>query len=113
MARFSDIRRGEELKAANDLLELWQRKTRAEKKALYLAATNVGGGKRVNRGSKVGYVQPFGAPDNFWYETQVLAPATEAPTPAEENAAALILAVVGAAAPFVQGERILLNTVHQ
>lgn len=100
MARFGDIRRGDELKAANDALQLWQRKTRAEKKAAYIAAAAIGGGKRLNRGSKTVFIQPFGAPDNFWYETKTLAPATEAPTTAEENAAALILAVVSATAAY-------------
>lgn len=101
MARFSDINRADELKAAATALELWRRKTRAEKKALYATAAAVAGGKRMNRGSKIGFIQPFGAPDNFWYETKVLAPATDAPTAAEENAAALILAVVGSVSPFV------------
>lgn len=101
MARFSDIRRGDELKAANDALQLWQRKTRVEKKALYATAAAVGGGKRLNRNSKTAYIQPFGGADNFWYETKVLAPATDAPLLGEENATALIGAVVLAVGPNI------------
>ncbi|MEG4458911.1 hypothetical protein [Microcoleus sp. N9_A1] len=101
MARFSDIYRADELKAAADALELWRRKTAAEKKALYATATAVAGGKRLNRSTKVGFIQPFGAPDNFWYETKVLASATEAPTANEENTASLITAVTTAVSLFI------------
>ncbi|MEG4458910.1 hypothetical protein [Microcoleus sp. N9_A1] len=101
MARFSDIYRADELKAAADALELWRRKTAAEKKALYATATAVAGGKRLNRSTKVGFIQPFGAPDNFWYETKILASATEAPTANEENVASLITAVTTAVISFV------------
>lgn len=101
MTRFSDIYRADELKAAATALELWRRKTAAEKKAAYTAAAAIGGGKRLNRGTKIGFIQPFGAPDNFWYETKVLAPATDAATANEENAASLITAVNTATSSFI------------
>ena len=96
MARMTDILRADELKAAKDTYELWLKKTRAEKQAAY--ATAVGDHKRVNRTSRTVYIQPFGSPDNFWYETKAIAPATEAPTPTakEENDAGLITLVITA-----------------
>ena len=100
MARFSDIQRADELKLAKDAFDAWLKKSRAEKKALYATATAVGGGKRVNRGTAPGYIQPFGAPDNFWYETKILAAPTAPATPTEEAATGLITAVVTATAGF-------------
>lgn len=100
MARMTDIMRADELKAAKDKLETWQKLDRAAKKAAYATAAAVGGGKRVNRGASLGYIQPFGAPDNFWYETKILAAPTAAATPNEEAAGALITAVITATAPF-------------
>lgn len=99
MARMSDIMRADELKAAKDVYDLWLKKSRADKQIAYNLA--VGDHKRLNRSSRVGYVQPFGAPDNFWYETKVLAPASETPAPntKEENDTALITALLTAVAP--------------
>jgi len=101
MARFSDINRADELKLAATALNLWRGRSRAEKAALYATATAVGEGKRLNRGSKIAFIQPFGAPDNFWYETKVLAPATASPTAKEENVPSLIAAVVSAVQPYI------------
>ncbi|MEP6517452.1 hypothetical protein [Microcoleus vaginatus] len=99
MARFSDILRADELKAAKDKLEAWQKLDRAAKRAAYQAA--VGDHKRLNRASRVGYVKPFGAPDKFWYQTKVLAPASATPEPntKEENDAALITALLTVVSP--------------
>lgn len=99
MARFSDILRADELKAAKDKYELWLRLDRAAKQAAYNAA--VGDHKRLNRASRVGFVQPFGAPEKFWYKTKVLAPPSETPEPStkEENDAALITALLTAVSP--------------
>lgn len=99
MARMSDILRADELKAAKDKYELWLRLDRAAKQAAY--ATAVGDHRRLNRASRVAYVQPFGAPDNFWYEAKVLAPAAATPAPGtkEENDAALITALLTAVSP--------------
>jgi len=99
MARFSDILRADELKAAKDKLEAWQRLDRAAKQAAYKAA--VGDHKRVNRASRTAYIQPFGSPDNFWYEAKALAPAAVTPEPqtTEENDTALITALLLAVSP--------------
>lgn len=96
----SDILRADELKSAKDAYELWLKLDRTGKKAAYKTATAVGGGRRVNRGVSTGFVQPFGTPENFWYETKVLATPTSAATPEEESATALIAAVVTATAGF-------------
>lgn len=98
MARMSDILRADELKAAKDAYELWLRKSRAEKQAAYIAA--VGDHKRVNRSSRRVFIQPFGAPEKFWYETKALAPAALNPPAGtkEENDAALITALLAATA---------------
>ena len=100
MARMGDILRADELKLAKDNFDIWLKKSRAEKKALYATAAAVGGGKRVNRGVTPGYIQPFGVGDNFWYETKILAAPTAAATPSEEAATGLITAVVTATAGF-------------
>ncbi|MEG4032075.1 MULTISPECIES: hypothetical protein [unclassified Microcoleus] len=99
MARFSDILRADELKAAKDKLETWQKLDRAAKQAAYVAA--VGDHKRLNRASRIGFVQPFGAPDKFWYQAKVLAPASATPEPGtkEENDAALITALLTVVSP--------------
>jgi hypothetical protein len=104
MVRMTDILRADELKAAKDKYDLWLKLDQAGKKAAY--ATAVGDNKRVNRASRTAFIQPFGVPDNFWYETKALAPATEAPTPTpkEINDAALISLVITATittTPFV------------
>lgn len=103
MARMTDILRADELKAAKDKYEAWLKLDTVQKKAAY--ATAVGDHKRVNRASRTVFIQPFGGPDNFWYETKALAPAAAAPAPApnEENEAGLITAVITATttAPFV------------
>ncbi|MEG4964589.1 MULTISPECIES: hypothetical protein [unclassified Microcoleus] len=99
MARFGDIMRAEELKAAKDKFDAWLKLDRAAKQAAY--ATAVGNNKRVNRASRIAYIQPFGAPDKFWYETKALASAaaTPAPNTKEENDAGLITLVLTATAP--------------
>lgn len=99
MARFSDIMRADELKAAKDKLEAWQRLDRAAKRAAYQTA--VGDHKRINRASRVGFIQPFGAPEKFWYQAKVLAPASATPEPGtkEENDAALITALLTVISP--------------
>ncbi|MEG4323605.1 MULTISPECIES: hypothetical protein [unclassified Microcoleus] len=101
MARFSDIYRADELKAAATALEAWRRKTAAEKKALYATAAAVGEGKRLNRGSRIGFIQPFGAPDNFWYETKVLALPISPPGEKEEQDNSLVQAVMTAVNSFI------------
>lgn len=99
MARYSDILRADELKAAKDKLEAWQKLSRAAKREAYQTA--VGDHKRLNRASRTGFVQPFGAPDKFWYEAKVLAPASATPEPKtkEENDAALITALLTVISP--------------
>ncbi|MEG4108999.1 hypothetical protein [Microcoleus sp. S13_C5] len=102
MARMTDILRADELKLAKTAYETWLKLDRAAKKAAYATATGVGGGKRANRGSRIVFIQPFGAPDNFWYETKGLAPAADAPAPTtvEESASGLITAVISATTAF-------------
>lgn len=100
MARMQDILRADELKIAKDNYELWLKLSRAAKIAAYATAAGVGGGKRANRGSAMSFIQPFGAPDNFWYEAKVLAAASTPPTANEEAAAALITAVISATTGF-------------
>jgi hypothetical protein len=95
-----DILRADELKIAKDNYETWLRLDRAAKKAAYATAAGVGEGRRVNRGNGTAFIQPFGGPDNFWYEAKVLAaPATPA-TATEEAATALITAVMTASGGF-------------
>lgn len=103
MARFSDINRADELKAAAVKLDLWRKLDTAAKKAAYAAATAVGGGKRANRASKVAFVQPFGASDRLWFETKILAPQSESAAPGanEESVGSLITAILTAVNPGV------------
>lgn len=98
MARFSDINRADELKAAAIKLAAWRALDATAKKASYATATGVGGGKRANRSSKIGFIQPFGAATKIWYETRVLAPQTETDTPKtnEEAVGNLVTAVLTA-----------------
>lgn len=100
MGRMSDINRADELKAAKTIYDLHLRKTRAEKIAAYALAVAVGGGLRVNRSSTRAFIKPFGTPENFWYETKVLAIATTPNTPKEESATALIAVVISATLGF-------------
>lgn len=100
MARMQDILRADELKVAKDNYESWLRLDRTAKKAAYATAAEIGGGKRANRGTSMAFIQPFGAPNNFWYETKVLAAPTTAPTATEEAATALITAVMSATTGF-------------
>lgn len=98
MARFSDINRADELKAAAIKLAAWRALDSAAKKAAYKAAAAVGNGKRANRSSKIGFIRPFGAADKLWYETRVLAPQAEtgAPKTNEEAVGNLVAAVLEA-----------------
>ena len=100
MARMSDILRADELKIAKTNYEAWLALGRAAKIASYAIATAVGGGKRANRGTAVAYLQPFGAPNNFWYEAKVLDAPSTAATAAEESATALITSVMSATTGF-------------
>jgi hypothetical protein len=103
MARFSDINRADELKAAAVKLDLWRKLDATAKKAAYATATGVGGGKRANRSSKLGFIQPFGASDKIWFETKVLAPQAETDTPKtnEESVGNMVSAVLSAVAPGI------------
>lgn len=81
MARFSDINRADELKAAAIKLATWRSLDAAAKKAAYTAATAVGNGKRANRSSRTAFIQPFGSSNNIWFETKMLAQSSETPSP--------------------------------
>lgn len=98
MARFSDINRADELKAAATQLELWRKKDAEAKKKAYADALAVGNGKRANRSSIPGFIQPFGPADKIWYETKVLAPQTQtkAPSTNEESVGNLVTALLAA-----------------
>lgn len=108
MGRYSDINRADELKAAKDKLELWRKKDRAEKQAAYAATQAATGNKRSNVGRTIAWIQPFGAPDKFFYETWIPGPASD-PTAKEENANTIITKVANAAK--VQGQALIVAPV--
>lgn len=85
MARYSDIVRGPELKAAYDRLLLWQAKTKAEKQTAYTAAKQ---GTRIEVARVSAWLQPFGAPSTVML--QLKAP-EQAPT--NGTAQALVAAI--------------------
>ncbi|MEG4225534.1 hypothetical protein QUA35_06695 [Microcoleus sp. N9_B2] len=100
MARYADINRAEELMAAKTKLEAWRRLDAAAKRAAYQAARL---GLKINVGSSLGWIKPFGETNNFYWETKILAVPTAAPKPEkEENNNSLITnvrtAVIGAGA---------------
>lgn len=97
MGRYSDINRAEELKKARDAYDLWQKKSRAEKQVAFAATQTETGNKRSNVGRTIAWIQPFGAPDKFFYETYIPGPPSGDPTAKEENALALITKVANAA----------------
>ena len=96
MARYSDIRRADELKAALDKLELWQKKTRAEKQAAYQAQVTALGSKKANVGRQPAYINPFGQDGKVWFRGSIPADPPTPATPSEEAAAAEITAVITA-----------------
>lgn len=97
MARYGDINRAEELKAAKDKLDLWLKMSRAEKQAAFAATQAATGNKRSNVGRTPAWIQPFGAPDKFFYETYIPGPPSGDPTAKEENANTIITKVANAA----------------
>ena len=99
MGRYSDIYRADELKDAKDKLELWQRLSRADKQTAYATQTGSDGtnNKRSNVGRTRAWIQPFGAPDKFFYETWIPASATKPETPKQESANTIITKVATAA----------------
>ena len=91
MARYGDINRADELKAAKTAYTAWLEKSRKDKQAAYAA------NKRSNVGRQIAWIQPFDAPKSFYYEFHIpLAPSTS-PTANEESASAAITAVIDAA----------------
>ena len=101
MARYADINKAEELMAAKTKLDAWRKLDKAAKSAAYASARL---GLKVNVGSSIGYIKPFGeATDNFYWEANILAIPTAAPVAGkEENNNGLITnvraAVIGAGA---------------
>lgn len=95
MARFSDINRADELKAAALVLEAWRKKDAAQKREAYAAA--MGDHKRVNRASSTAFIQPFGV-SKLFYETKALAFNADTPAPKEkeENANTLVGVITSA-----------------
>ncbi|MEG4583439.1 hypothetical protein QUA71_28105 [Microcoleus sp. MON1_C5] len=93
MARFRDIMRADELKAQKNAYEAYLKLSTPEKQAAYAASML---GKRSNVGRQIGYIRPFGGPDNFYYETKVLAAPAKAPTPKEQTETSLINTVTTA-----------------
>lgn len=93
MARLKHLDRIEQYKLEKNALDAYNAKSQAEKAVAWKASLN---GKKTNRGTQIGYIQPFGAKSNFWFEAKVLALPTDAPTALEESETALINAVVGA-----------------
>lgn len=96
MGRYGDINRAEELKAAKDKLDLWLKMSRAEKQAAFAATQAATGNKRSNVGRVTAWIQPFGAPDKFFYETYIPAAPSGNPTAKEENANTIITKVANA-----------------
>ncbi|WP_019487453.1 hypothetical protein [Kamptonema formosum] len=96
MGRYSDINRAEELLKAKEKLDLWLKKDRAEKQAAFAATQTATGNKRSNVGRTTAWIQPFGAPDKFFYETWIPGPGSD-PTPKQENANTIIAKVATAA----------------
>ncbi|MDF0551692.1 hypothetical protein [Kamptonema sp. UHCC 0994] len=96
MARYGDINRAEELKAAKDKLDLWLKMSRAEKQAAFAATQAATGNKRSNVGRTTAWIQPFGAPDKFFYETWIPGSPSGDPTAKEENANTIITKVANA-----------------
>lgn len=94
MARFSDINRADELKAAKDKLEAYMKLTTAAKQAAYKTATK---GGRLLVGKQDGLLIPFGLPDDKIYVGLKLpAPSSSTVTGEEqEKDNALISQVIG------------------
>jgi hypothetical protein len=64
-ARYSDINRAEQLMAAKTKLDAWRKLDAAARAAAYKAARL---GVKINVGSSVAYVKPFGeTSDNFYW----------------------------------------------
>lgn len=103
MARFSDINRADELKAAAIKLAAWRSLDATAKRAAYATATAIGGGKRANRASQIGFIQPFGDAAKLWIETKILAPPSVTPSPgtSEETVSTLITSVLTAVNPGI------------
>lgn len=94
--RFYYVRRAEDLTAAKTALEAWERKTQAEKKALYQTQITNTGNKRSDRGRVLGYIMPFGidVAKKVYLKVWLLASTSADPnnelTPSEESAASMI-----------------------
>lgn len=104
MARYTNIRKADSLKIALTNLQAYEGLSEEDKKTAYKAAALVGNAKRVNRSSRLVYIQPFGASfSNLWYITKALAPSTDNPTPDvnEENDTTLQGVVVNSCAPYM------------
>lgn len=104
MARYTNIRKADSLKIALTNLQAYEGLSETAKKTAYEAAAKVGDAKRVNRSSRLVYIQPFGASfSNLWYITKALAPSTDNPTPdaKEENDTTLQGIVVSSCAPYI------------
>jgi hypothetical protein len=97
MARYGDINRAAELQAAKDAYDLWLKKSRAEKQAAYATTTAATGNKRSNVGRSIAWIQPFGAPDKFFYQTWLPAAPSTAETAKQESASTIITKVADAA----------------
>lgn len=83
MARYGDINRAEELMAAKTKLEAWRRLDAAAKRTAYAAARL---GLKINVGSSLAYIKPFGeGSDNFYWEAKILDVPTAAPKPTKEE----------------------------
>ena len=93
MARYSDINRADELKAAADKLETWRRLSRPAKKTAYNTQLTALQSKRANVGRQPCYIQPFISSNKVWLETKCLASPDSAPTAGEETETGLITAL--------------------
>lgn len=96
MARYSDINRADELKAAAAKLDIWRKLSRTDKKALYQTTMTANNSKRANVGRKIGFIQPFIPSTKVFFETKVLAPAPDVPLPSEQAVTGLINDLVSA-----------------
>lgn len=107
MARYTNVRKADSLKIALTNLQAYEGLSEADKKAAYKTAAGIGGAKRVNRSSRLVYIQPFGVNfENLWYATRALAPSANNPAPAgdEESDATLQNLVVGSCANYMSLE---------
>ncbi len=93
---YSLIQKADELKAAKDSFEAWQKKSKAEKKALYEAKQAQTGNYRSARESGILYLIPFGVkPSNNIWVVGSTALSTTATSGSSEGASSLITILAG------------------